>query len=81
MVWISLFQPQFAAQMLDMYIHRAGNADAGVAPGGMQQVAAAYSLAAVVKQHLQQGKLLRGQGNIFPVARNARACQSIFKSL
>lgn len=70
-----LFQPQFAAQMLDMYIHRAGNADAGVAPGGMQQVAAAYSLAAVVKQHLQQGKLLRGQGNILPVARNGACLQ------
>ena len=49
------------------------SADAGVAPGGMQQVAAAYSLAAVVKQHLQQGKLLRGQENILPVARNG-AC-------
>ena len=53
----------------------------GVAPGGMQQVAAAYSLAAVVKQHLQQGKLLRGQGNILPWRVTARACQSIFKSL
>ena len=85
-----LFQPQFAAQMLDMYIHRAGNADAGVTPGGMQQVAAAYSLTAVVKQHLQQGKLCLlytsdaadGVRRISsPWRVTARACQSIFKSL
>ena len=46
-----LFQPQFAAQMLDMYIHRAGNADAGVTPGGMQPVS--YTHLDVYKRQVQ----------------------------
>ena len=66
-----LFQPQFAAQMLDMYIHRAAGAHILVAPGRGQQFAAGQRQVALADQHLQQGIFPRGQPHrlaVFPHA-------------
>ena len=58
---------QLAAQALDVHVHRAGLADALVAPGGAQQLLAGEGGIGGEHQGVQQRKFLRREGQMLAV--------------